>query len=242
MTIRAITFDFWDTLFYLSERKEAEKRRRMRVLGIARAMKRNGHNVDIRKIVEAYIKTGLYANDVRERWLEEVPPSDQVKKLFEYLRIKTNKRLLDEAEYSYTSAHLFIPPRIMEGANEVIPLLSSKYTLGLISNTGVTPGSMLRVSLREEKLIEHFRHLTFSDEVGKLKPSPFIFLHTLGRLGVKAEETVHIGDDLKSDIKGAKGVGMKGILFRRDLKDEEREEVDAVIPSLKDLPYVLKDL
>ena len=90
-------------------------------------------------------------------------------------------------------------------------------------------------------MIGYFRHLTFSDEVGKIKPSPFIFLHTLGRLGVEAKEAVHIGDDLKSDIKGAKGMEMKAILFRRDLKGEGVEEADAVISSLKELPSVLDD-
>jgi len=44
------------------------------------------------------------------------------------------------------------------------------------------------------------------------KPEAFFFHELCGRLGVKPERTVLLGDTLESDIAGAKGVGMSAAL------------------------------
>jgi phospholysine phosphohistidine inorganic pyrophosphate phosphatase len=46
------------------------------------------------------------------------------------------------------------------------------------------------------------------------KPSPDYFKAALTKLGVSAEESVMIGDDVISDVGGAMNCGMKGILVR----------------------------
>ncbi len=54
-----------------------------------------------------------------------------------------------------------------------------------------------------------------SAEVGADKPSPPIFLAALEQTGIKAAETVHVGDQYKSDVIGARGVGINPILIDR---------------------------
>ncbi|MHB1004049.1 MAG: HAD family hydrolase [Chloroflexota bacterium] len=83
--------------------------------------------------------------------------------------------------------------------------------LGLISNTdrdvapacadlGVAPG---------------FDFLLSSCTVGYEKPDPRIFEAALARAGVAAHEAIHVGDQYKSDIVGALGVGIKPLLLDR---------------------------
>ena len=54
-----------------------------------------------------------------------------------------------------------------------------------------------------------------SQEVGADKPKPPIFLVALERAGVKASEAVHVGDQYKIDVVGARGVGIIPILIDR---------------------------
>lgn len=72
------------------------------------------------------------------------------------------------------------------------------------------------------------------------KPGKLMFEAGLSMLGVKADQAVMLGDDIRSDIGGALDAGLKGVLvqtgkFRtEDLSDDLSPT--AVIPSIADLP------
>ncbi|MFC2016812.1 HAD family hydrolase [Chloroflexota bacterium] len=60
-----------------------------------------------------------------------------------------------------------------------------------------------------------------SGEVGVDKPEPPIFLAALQQAGVNASEAIHVGDQYKLDVVGARGVGIAPILIDRyDLYSE----------------------
>ena len=54
-----------------------------------------------------------------------------------------------------------------------------------------------------------------SQEAGADKPNPPIFLVALDKAGVNASEAVHVGDQYKLDVIGARGVGINPILIDR---------------------------
>jgi putative hydrolase of the HAD superfamily len=54
-----------------------------------------------------------------------------------------------------------------------------------------------------------------SKEVGVDKPNPLIFQAALQRAVVDASEAVHVGDQYKMDVVGARGVGINPILIDR---------------------------
>jgi len=58
-----------------------------------------------------------------------------------------------------------------------------------------------------------FDHLCFSGELGIVKPSPAIYNVCLEALDVPASQALFI-DDREINIKGARAVGIRGILFR----------------------------
>jgi putative hydrolase of the HAD superfamily len=55
--------------------------------------------------------------------------------------------------------------------------------------------------------------LVYSYEVGLQKPDPRIYLLTCQRLGVRPDETVFL-DDHGENVVGARGVGMRAVLFQ----------------------------
>jgi FMN phosphatase YigB (HAD superfamily) len=90
------------------------------------------------------------------------------------------------------------------------------YRLGLISNTPWgTPEYLWVNQLQRFALAEFFEVALFSSVFGVRKPDARIFREALDRLGVPAERTVMVGDNLEADIVGARRVGMRTVLLTR---------------------------
>lgn len=73
------------------------------------------------------------------------------------------------------------------------------------------------------------------------KPSPSFYHSALADLGTSAEDTVMIGDDLFSDIQGAQGVGVRGVLvrtgkYRASIVEGSPVRPDRILPSIAALP------
>ncbi len=135
-------------------------------------------------------------------------------------------------EESGANAHLQLQP----GAAEVIPALAEAgVKLGLISDTGLTPGRFLVGFLERDGLLPYFSSLTFSDETGFPKPDPRMFHRTLAPLGVAPAEAAHVGDTPRTDIAGAQAVGMRAIRFAAAHDTDEPPAADYVIYDHRDL-------
>ena len=61
---------------------------------------------------------------------------------------------------------------------------------------------------------ELFETVTFSCEIGIIKPEPGIYRHTLERLGLDARQCLFV-DDTESNTAAAREIGMGSVLFRR---------------------------
>ena len=103
----------------------------------------------------------------------------------------------------------------VEGAQETLAALAAaNIRLGLVCDTGFTPGRVVRQLLDDNGLLDHLEVLCFSDEVGVPKPGADIFDKALAELGVRPPEAVHVGDLRRTDIAGAQDVGMHAVRFR----------------------------
>ncbi len=91
-------------------------------------------------------------------------------------------------------------------------------------------------------LAEHVDAVITSAQTGAAKPAPAIFAAALARLGVAAEDAVHVGDSPGHDVTGARASGLRAILLRRDggsaCAPSTPPDV-AVIDSLDALPALL---
>ena len=85
-------------------------------------------------------------------------------------------------------------------------------TLGLISNMN-TPAADL---VEEMGLTPYMDFAVTSGEVGVEKPHAPIFEEALRRAGSEPGNTIHVGDQLSSDVEGAFNVGIGPVLIDRD--------------------------
>src|ERR1051326_3642757 len=86
--------------------------------------------------------------------------------------------------------------------------------MGVICNTGMAGGRVLRQVLAHHGLLEYFDVTVFSNEFGWQKPHPSIFEHTLKALGgVPAAEALHVGDVEGLDVEGPRRARMHAALY-----------------------------
>ncbi len=116
----------------------------------------------------------------------------------------------------------------------VLERLSKRYRLGIVSNFY----GNLEGILEAEGLRSLFGAVADSGVVGVIKPDPAIFLHALKGLGSTPAECVMVGDSVKRDIAGAKGLGMKKALVCA-APDAPAAGQDWTIRSVADLEGVL---
>ena len=140
------------------------------------------------------------------------------------------------------AARLGVLP-LLEGVTEtILRLAAAGYKLGIISDTSLTPGRVLKEFLEADGLLQHFSVLTFSDETGYTKPDRRMFLQTLAGLGADPAEAAHIGDTPRTDILGAKSVGMVAIRCAGVMDHAELPEADFVIRDHRELTGILEEL
>ena len=85
------------------------------------------------------------------------------------------------------------------------------YRLGVVSNYD----SRLENVLRALELDHYFDVVVYSSAAGAAKPDPAIFEAALSALSVLPGDAVHVGDQPRTDIEGARACGMHAILLDR---------------------------
>lgn len=136
------------------------------------------------------------------------------------------------------------PPPPLEGVSETLDALHQRgLKLALISDTGMTPGRVMRRVLEKAGLLRFFSHCTFSNELGVTKRRPQAFRSTLAELGVSPTEVLHVGDSPETDIRGAKAVGMRAaLLLQNNPRPDGIPLADLVLDRITDLLPALQNL
>ncbi len=132
----------------------------------------------------------------------------------------------------------------VEGADELLQYLSSKYTVCAASN-GPYDQQLHRLDLADIK--KYFTYLFISEDMGWAKPDPRFYEKAIRILGncIRNDEIVMIGDSVSSDMKGAWNSNLRTILFDRNGKYppsyfEGRDRCpDVIVKTLDEIKEVL---
>jgi putative hydrolase of the HAD superfamily len=96
---------------------------------------------------------------------------------------------------------------------EVLDALGTRFPLAVVSDG---QSSFARAELHKVGLLEHFAPVVISGDHGFRKPDRRLFQTALDALGVNAENTLYVGNDMYRDVHGAARVGMRTVLFASD--------------------------
>ena len=213
--IRAVSFDLWETLLFEND-GASTRRARARWKNLTEELNSLGVRVSLEDVSAAISEVISLLVTVWES-NRDVSCVDQIRLIIKRasrnsldLKPEWIKRLVS----AYNSSILEVPPYLNPEARKVMVGLKERHKqIGLICNTGLTSGNGLREFLANERVPEYFDSMIFSEEIGIRKPDPRIFRLAAEDLDVQPCEIVHVGDNLKTDVWGAKNAGLKAIYF-----------------------------
>jgi len=100
--------------------------------------------------------------------------------------------------------------RPVQNIQEVLGRLSSRYKLGVVSNTHHKP--LVPGLLDEFGLSVYFANVVISIDHGRPKPHESIYRYALSGLGSRPEQTVFVGDSYDHDYVAPRRLGIKSFL------------------------------
>ncbi len=211
--IKAVAFDLWETLI-TDTPEQSRRQERLRLLRMAEILASRDIAAPAERIEHAYRTLWRRCHELYWSADVDVPCRRQIEHFVEEMAIDVDAATLDALEQVYARAAVEVLPSLVSGAAEVVAELKARgYRLGLISNTGRTPGSALREILDALELAPHIDAMVFSNEHGVCKPQTSIFAALREGLGVDYEETLFVGDNLYVDVHGAQRCGMRAVHF-----------------------------
>ena len=235
--LKAITFDFWGTLFEWNGWAADIRRQAVRDF-VAR------HRAELSpQVVDEAFAAGLAAQDAAWRKSDHFGPAAIIEHFLAELRLEAPPESRAELQGLIEDP---VPERVLTpiaGAEAAITRLRDRgLRLGIVCDSGMMVGRVLRGQLQRTGLAPHFvaEALAFSDEVGVTKPRPEIFRKALAGLGAAPSEAAHIGDLRFTDMAGARALGMRAVRFRGFNDDTgEGPEGDVAIDSYAELEAAL---
>jgi putative hydrolase of the HAD superfamily len=132
----------------------------------------------------------------------------------------------------------------LEGARATLAALDrASVPCSLVCDTGLTPGRVVRRHLDREGLLCSLSVQSFSDEVGVPKPDGRAFAAAVEPLGAALEHALHVGDLRRTDVAGARALGMTSIRIRQIHDDPgPLADADHIVDSHADLLALFEEL
>jgi len=118
-------------------------------------------------------------------------------------------------------------PAALEG------LRARGLALVVVSNWDISLAAVLRAVGLEEAV----DGVVTSAQVGNPKPERAIFDAALALVGVSPDRAVHVGDSVEHDVGGARAVGIRPVLLRRE--NAEPDERPPGVPTISSLVELL---
>jgi FMN phosphatase YigB (HAD superfamily) len=234
--IHAVTFDCWGTLIY---EDNPERTFEMRATAFFELLMEAGAEATFEEAVDAFNAAWQRHADC---WARQIATgSPEVAKwaletfgIQDATAVRTLTRVLQETP-TYHGV------RTVKGAKQLLQALRQReIRRGLICDTGLVPSSVVRKLLTSVDLIEELNVTVFSDEVGVPKPNKRMFEAALYELKVRPEYTVHVGDLKRTDVVGARDLGIASIRIRSRYDDQsDFPEADFVIDTYDELREIL---
>ena len=247
--INAVTFDLWQTLL-LDNPEQGRIRTRARLEGTRDVLAQAGENHSLEQIEQAYRDGVRRCQEIRDAH-RDVTFLQQVQIFVNFISPRLVERIPNATFHSiaecYSDSFFDYPPGPHPEGIEVLQSVKDMgLRLGMVSNTGMTPGVSFRRFLAEHGMLDYFDVLTFSDEVGFSKPACEMFNLTLAELGSSPAQAIHVGDHIFNDVAAAKACGLltvwiEGFYERPDLNDPATEP-DVSVATLGTVPEAIRKL
>jgi len=223
-----VTFDLWQTLIF-DKPEEDQVRGKKRCEGLQRVLSDFGIVLSLGDLQRAHEESALQFQAI---WRRDghISTMNQIQLIVQIasgrnIDLRRDSRTIEMLQNAYIDPLYAFPPRLNEEAEATLEAMRDRVRkIGLISNTGRSPGVAMRKLMEKLGILKFFDATVFSDEAECRKPDKRIFDLAVRELGVEPSATVHIGDNPETDIWGAKQAGMRAVLFDYPVPEEFKRQ------------------
>src|SRR5687768_13038087 len=238
--LRAVTLDFWDTLYTGAVMPE---RVALRQTALRRLLDAVGATATDDELGAAYRSSGAEA----ERWWREeqrgYTSAERIRWMLERLKVDRPEDCehIARACDAVDAALIQHPAPLLPGASDALAALASRFPLAIISDTGFASGAAQDRLLERDGIRSLFAATVYSVDIGYAKPRLEPFRAALDALRIdRPDEVLHVGDIERTDIRGAIAAGMRAV--RLDVvRSGGPSEAEFVAPSFPALVEYLLD-
>ena len=208
--LRALTFDYWDTLY---EGGALPERIAIRRTAVGALLGAYGRALPEEQLRALYEESGREA----ERWWSEehrgYTTNDRLRWILDRAAVKPREPCehVATAADAVDNALLMLPPAMLTGAWQMLRVMRRHYRLAIVSDTGFASGRAQDRLLEKDAARAFFTATIYSMDVGHAKPRPEIFAAAVKTLGVAPNEILHIGDNERTDVRGALSAGFRAV-------------------------------
>ncbi len=236
--LRTVTFDFWSTLV---DGLITPERTVQRLARLHAALVGAGHTCTRDELQQAFERGLRKVSEQTRESLQDVGPPGRWAVIASELGVPEGLIPYDVVERTYDDLTLNPMPDLMPHVREALQQLKDAgYCLGVICNTGMAGGRVLREVLHRHGLIGYFDATVFSNELGWSKPHPRIFAHALSLLGeTDPARALHVGDMEDLDVDGALGAGMHAALYAPDAEGDVATAAEVVVRDWRRFPEIV---
>jgi putative hydrolase of the HAD superfamily len=103
--------------------------------------------------------------------------------------------------------------RLYPHVRSVLDVLRVHYPLALVTDA---QSAYARGELHKVGILDYFDPIVVSGDHGYRKPDKRLFDLAITAMGVSAEETLYVGNDMHRDVYGAREAGMRTVMFNSD--------------------------
>ncbi len=219
--LKAVTFDLDNTLidFMAMKRKASD--------AAAKEMTMHGLKINLAKVkkelFEFYLKNGIEGNYTFTKFLKK-------HNAYSDLAVAAALNAYTLKKYEFMKPY----PKVKETLRK---LRKFKLKLGIISDA---PKLKMYQRLEMMKLTKYFDAVVGYEDTMRHKPSKLPFRKMLNKLKAKPSETLHVGDNINRDVKGARNIGMRTCLARYGQTANGNHKADFEINSISEIIKIVK--
>src|SRR5580658_3527804 len=131
--------------------------------------------------------------------------------------------------------------RAIDGAGQVLSLLSKGYRISIATNATVSKRRDVVRALERVGLNAFIDEIFCFTELGHKKSEPEFWDAVLTRLGAQKDELVMIGDSLEQDVLGPMRVGIRAIWFNWKRESFSGTASIQSVRSLREVPTIIEE-
>jgi len=236
--VEAVTFDFWNTLMCEGPSGLVDAR----LVAWTGILEEGGWSVPTERLRTAH-QVAFEAYQQAWKRNRQFQSAEATTAILSALELSVPHRVVVALGESFAKAGDETDIRLVSGVADCLRALKGRgLGLGIVCDIGLTPSSALRHHLDRHGLLDLFDAFAFSDEVGVYKPDEHIFRHALeGMGGIAPTSVAHVGDRRRTDVAGARALGMVAVRYTGVFDDDLDLEPEAsiVVHDYSDLPRKL---